>query len=220
MRIEKLDEDKLKIMFNSEELEENNITVHSFLSGSNEAQKLFLAILDIADEEFGFDIKNCNISSETISFGNKDFVIFITKKGLQKATSYEKNGNFSQYNLLDFIDYNHTENNSLLSFLPPLKCENDIEKIIYKFETLEELFKFCKYVNNTLKIDDLSNSLYKYNDSFFIVIDIKKLATSQKQLFIYILSEYKDYICLSPLAFTKLMEYSSLILENKAIQSL
>lgn len=219
MRIEKLNDNKLKISFTSKELEENNITVHSFLAGSNEAQKLFIALLDIANEEFGFDIKNCNISSETISFDNKDFVIFVTKK-LQTSMSAEMSSKSSPYNLLDLIDYNHTENGNFLSFIPPLEIENEIDKIIYKFDTIEEVFLFSEYANFELPIKTLNNSLYKYNNSFFIVIDIKELTNFQKQLVITILSEYKNYIYLSPLAYAKLMEYSILILENQAIQAL
>lgn len=219
MRIEKLNDNKLKISFSSKELEENNITVHSFLAGSNEAQKLFIALLDIANEEFGFDIKNCNISSETISFDNKDFVIFVTKK-LQTSTSTEKSSKISPYNLLELIDYNHTENVDALSFIPPLGSENEIDKIIYKFDTIEEVFLFSEYANLELPIKNLANSLYKYNNYFFIIIDIKKLADFQKQLVISVLSEYKNYIYLSPLAYAKLMEHSILILENRAIQAL
>lgn len=219
MRIEKLDDNKLKIMFNSKELEENNITVHSFLSGSSEAQKLFLAILDIADEEFGFDIKNCNISSETISFGNKDFVIFVTKS-LQTSATAENINKISPYNLLDFIPQNHTENTNDLGFLPPLNFESDLDRIIYKFESIKEVFEFCKYVNTELSFSNLNNSLYKYNNSFFIIIDIKKLVAKNKQLVISILSEYKNYIYLSPLAYTKLIEHSTLILKSRAIQAL
>ncbi len=219
MRIEKLNNNKLKISFNSKELEENNITVHSFLAGSNEAQKLFIALLDIANEEFGFDIKNCNISSETISFDNKDFVIFVTKK-LQTSTSAEKSSKISPYNLLELIDNNHTENTNSLSFIPPLGNKDEIDKIIYKFDTIEEVFLFSEYANLELPLKTLINSLYKYNDSFFIIFDIKKLADFQKQLVISILSEYKNYIYLSPLAYAKLLEHSILILENKAIQAL
>ncbi len=219
MRIEKLNDNKLKISFTSKELEENNITVHSFLAGSNEAQKLFIALLDIANEEFGFDIKNCNISSETISFDNKDFVIFVTKK-LQTSMSTEISSKISPYNLLELIDYNHTENINSLSFMPPLEIENEIDRIIYKFDAIEDVFLFSEYANLELPIKTLNNSLYKYNNSFFIIIDIKKLTNFQKQLVITILSEYKNYIYLSPLAYAKLMEYSILILENHAIQAL
>lgn len=219
MRIEKLNDNKLKISFTSKELEENNITVHSFLAGSNEAQKLFIALLDIANEEFGFDIKNCKISSETISFDNKDFVIFVTKK-LQTSMSAEISSKVSPYNLLELIDYNHTKNSNFLSFIPPLEIENEIDKIIYKFDTIEDVFLFSEYANFELPIKTLNNSLYKYNNSFFIIFDIKKLTDFQKQSVITILSEYKNYIYLSPLAYAKLMEYSVLILENQAIQAL
>ena len=139
MRIEKLNDNKLKISFTSKELEENNITVHSFLAGSNEAQKLFLALLDIANEEFGFDIRNCNISSETISFDNKDFIIFVTKK-LQTSASAEKVSKSSSYDLLELVDYNHAELDNTLSFIPPLENEHAIDKIIYKFDTIESFY--------------------------------------------------------------------------------
>lgn len=220
MRIEKLDDDKLKIMFNSQELEENNISIHSFLSGSTEAQKLFLAILDIANEEFGFDTNNCNISSETISFGNKDFVIFITKNLINSKVS-ENSNKISPYNLLELIDQDHTDNN--LGFLPPLKkYENEIEleKILYKFSSLEDVFNFCKYANLSIPIKNLCSSLYKYENYFFLIIDIKMLDAIKKHLVISILSEYKNYIYLSPLAYTSLIEHSRLILENHAIQAL
>lgn len=219
MRIEKLDEDKLKIMFNSQELEENNISIHSFLSGSAEAQKLFLAILDIANEEFGFDINNCNISSETISFGNKDFVIFVTKN-LINSKVCENSNKTSPYNLLELIDQNHTDN---LGFLPPLKkyqSEIELERLIYKFSNIEEVFNFCKYVNLNLQTQNLCSSLYKYNNSFFLIIDIKILDASEKHLVLSILSEYKNYIYLSPLAYASLIEHGRLILENSAIQGL
>ncbi len=215
MRIEKINNNKLKIMFDSEELEENNITVHSFLSGSSEAQKLFLAILDIANEEFGFDIKNCTISSETFSFGNKEFVILVTKN-LQTTINFDKANKISPYNLLEFVSSNRAEQDMSLSFLPPPICEN----LIYRFRNLEEVFAFCKYVNSEVSYKNLVSSLYRYNNSFFIIINIKKLATFQKELVLAILSEYQDYICLSPLTYVELLEHSTLILENKAIQAL
>ena len=79
MKIEKITDNQLKITFDSIELEENNISVHSFLSHSLETQKMYLAILEIAYEDLGFDTKNSILSYETISFGHYLFVTFITK---------------------------------------------------------------------------------------------------------------------------------------------
>lgn len=215
MRIEKINDNKIKIMFNSEELKANNITVHSFLSGSNEAQRLFLAILEIANEEFGFDIKNCNISSETISFENKDFVIFVTKSINMQNQEFNK---ISPYNLLDFVNNYHTSKKTL-SFLPPHNFINSSDKLLYKFSTLMEVLEFCKYFNNTISVENIPNLLYKYNEFFLIVLDIKRLSNYEKQVITYILSEYKSSIYLSPLAYYHFLEHSTLIL-NKVIQAL
>ena len=102
MKIEKVNENKIKISFDYSELEENNISVHSFLSNSYSTQKLFLAILDIANEEFGFNAKNCKISYETISFDNKEFLVIITK-----STNSLDSNNLSPYNLLEICNKNN-----------------------------------------------------------------------------------------------------------------
>lgn len=216
MRIEKINDNKIKIMFNSKELEENNITVHSFLSGSLETQRLFLAILEIASEEFGFNIENSNISSETISFENKDFIVFVTKNS--HAIKSQEFSKISPYNLLDFMKNYHTSKNSL-SFLPPSISNESLNKLFYKLETLTEVFNFCKYFNSEITIKDIPNFLYKYNDCFFLMLDVKKLTDNEKQLVSIILSEYKNFIYLSPLAYYEFLEHSSLIL-TKAIQAL
>lgn len=216
MRIEKINDDKIKIMFNSKELEENNITVHSFLSGSIEAQRLFLAILEIASEEFGFNIKNSNISSETISFENKDFIVFVTKN--PNTIKSQNSSKISPYNLLDFTKNYHTAKKSL-SFLPPSNFNESSNKLLYKLESLTEVFNFCKYFNSEVTIKDIPNFLYKYNDCFFLMLDIKKLTDNEKQLVSIILSEYKNFIYLSYLAYYEFLEHSTLIL-SKALQAL
>lgn len=229
MRIEKINESKIKIMFNAIELEENNITVHSFLSGSIEAQRLILAILDIANEEFGFDITNSTVSSETISFSNENFVIFVTKSLESCSTGNLKNS--PPYNLLDLINNPHTSTDSnetsnfSLSFFPPIDKEKSLENVIYTFENIESLFEFCRYVNlflnsSCLQNNKLENNLYKYKDMFILNISISNLNDEQKEYLLNMLSEYQNYICLSKLAIQKLKEHGLLILGPNAIQGL
>ena len=54
MKIEKLTENKIRIILNLEDLKENNIDVQSFMSNSIESQNLFINILDKAEHEVGF----------------------------------------------------------------------------------------------------------------------------------------------------------------------
>ena len=58
MRIEKLNENKIRIFLNLEDLKEKNIDLHTFMSSSLESQDLFLDMLSIAETEVGFKTHN------------------------------------------------------------------------------------------------------------------------------------------------------------------
>ncbi len=206
MKIEKVNDNKIKVMFNSSELEENNISVHSFLAGSSESQKLFLAILDIASEEFGFNTDNCKVSCETISFNNKNFVTIVTKS-TNKSTITS-----NSYNLLDF-----TESLSQNSLSYPISLKSNL---IYKFSTIEDARLFCGFFMQNFSALHIISSLYQYNDQFFLKINSEKLNSQKLQNMISILSEFGTRVILSELTVLKLEECSKLVIENNAINSL
>lgn len=217
MKIEKINENKIKIMFDSKELEENHISLHSFLSNSIEAQKLFLAILDIADEEFGFDTKNSYISSETLSFSNKNFVIIVTKSEKQQISNTS-----SHYNLLELVDTfdNSTESCSSTCSKNILGKKITSNTLIYKFENLDEVIYFANYIEDFENFKNIPNFLYQYNDSYFIVISVLDLEDNIKNKIIIVLSEMKNNLELSELSYIKLKESSNLLIEKNAIEIL
>lgn len=71
MKIEKLNDDKIRIILNIEDLEKNDIDFHSFMSNSIESQELFLDMLDKAEEEVGFTTDNYKIMIEAIATQNR-----------------------------------------------------------------------------------------------------------------------------------------------------
>ena len=81
MQIEKLTENKIRIILNLEDLKEKNIDLHSFMSNSIESQDLFYDVLNKAEEEIGFITKNYKLMIEAIAvperkiyFNNHSFV--------------------------------------------------------------------------------------------------------------------------------------------------
>ena len=58
MQIKKINNDKLKIILSSNDLDEKNVDVDSFLANPIESQNLFFEILDLAEEKYDFDIDN------------------------------------------------------------------------------------------------------------------------------------------------------------------
>lgn len=191
MKIEKINDNKLKIMFDYTELEENNISIHSFLANSIEVQDFFLAILDIANEDLDFKPDTSNLSYETISFGNKFFVIFVTKGDCN--------------NFKDIVNLKNKETFHLL----------------YKFDNMDEIFSFCNILSSILpSTKKLKSSLYEYNENYFIKLDIKNLDTSLKEKIPLLISEFKDSLNLSNLSLLHFEEFSSLLIKDTAIQTL
>lgn len=80
MKIKKINNDKLKIILSSNDLDEKNIDIDSFLANPIESQNLFFEILDLAEEKYDFYMENNRAIVETISLDdNNIFVLTITK---------------------------------------------------------------------------------------------------------------------------------------------
>jgi len=71
MKIEKLNENKIRIILNLDDLKEKNIDFHSFMSNSIESQDLFLDMLDKAEEEIGFITKDYKLIIEAIATSDR-----------------------------------------------------------------------------------------------------------------------------------------------------
>ena len=67
MRIEKITENKIRIILNMNDLQEKNIDLHSFMSNSIESQDLFYDMLDKAEKEVGFKTKDYKLMIEALA---------------------------------------------------------------------------------------------------------------------------------------------------------
>lgn len=71
MRFEKINENKIKITLNSEDLIKKNIDFHVFMSNSIESQDLFLDMLNQAEKQVGFITKNYLLRIETLALPSR-----------------------------------------------------------------------------------------------------------------------------------------------------
>ena len=71
MQIEKLNENKIRITLNLQDLKENNIDLHSFMANSIESQDLFYNMLDKAEKEVGFETKDYKLMIEALAIPNR-----------------------------------------------------------------------------------------------------------------------------------------------------
>ncbi len=125
MKIKKINNDKLKVILSSDDLDEKNVDIDSFLANPIESQNLFFEILDLAEEKYDFEIENNRAIIEAISLDNSIFILTITK--LQNEICTYNTG----YRVYCFEDVN-----SLLEFYS-LAQKNNVyfnKSNIYQFE--------------------------------------------------------------------------------------
>ena len=72
MKIEKLNENKIRITLNMDDLKERDIDFHSFMSNSIESQGIFLDMLDTAQKEVGFNTDDCRIMIEALALKDRE----------------------------------------------------------------------------------------------------------------------------------------------------
>lgn len=143
MQIKKINNNKLKVILNTNDLDEKNIDIDSFLSNSIESQDLFFEILDMAEEEYDFDIENNKAVVETISLDNNLFVLTITK--LKNESSHLCNCPSKIYRFENIED--------IFTAYSFLKKENIISEQDYIFEFLENYYLLLN--NSTDKMESI-----------------------------------------------------------------
>lgn len=169
MKIEKLNIDKIRITLNIDDLKNNHIDLHSFMSNSTESQNLFLYILDLAEEQCGFSTDNYKIRVETIYLNNGSFILNITR--------FKEN----------------------LSLRPPrVKVFQkdfcfDLNSCFFIFSSINDFLEFYSILKNTFAtaiLQDCKYSLYSFKDNFFMSINSSCLNSTYKDAILNLLSEY------------------------------
>lgn len=191
MKIEKLNENKIRIIFNHTDLKENNIDVHSFMSNSIESQRFFLSMLDQAEQEIGFITDNYQLCIDAIALNNGNFIITVTRieKEILRSTRVQARRieTFSNNNIM-----------------------------IYKFLNLDDFFNFENFL--TLSFPDFierfstSISLYKYKNLLFLIFE--KCEKNNFNEISGILSEFAIPIHNSEFIIDKIKEYGTLLSQN------
>ena len=191
MKIEKLNENRIRFTFNHSDLQENDIDVHSFMSNSIESQSLFLTMLDEAEREVGFITDNYKLCIEAIALSNGTFIVTVTRieKEIQKSARVQA----------------HRKNTVTKSNL-----------LIYQFSNFDD---FCNFTNFlTISLPNLvehlsnSNSLYQYQNCFFLVL--QDIDDSYANVLSSTISEFAVCVESSELILNKIKECGKLVTEQ------
>ncbi len=209
MKIEKLNENKIRIILNTTDLQEKNIDLNTFMTNSIESQKIFLEMLDEVEEKIGFVTDNYKIMIEALAVSDGGFVLTITR--IIPETEKAK-PNFYKKKL------------RIKRRLPDLNFTSSV----YCFATFDLFCDFCKNLkklnpNLILYIENFSEkiSLYLYNNKYYLVLyNIKMIPEMQlSKFFCSSIVEFANFVSCSNVFEKKLTEYGTNIIKNKALST-
>ena len=183
MKIEKLNENKIRITLDLKDLAEKDIDFHTFMANPIESQNLFFDVLEQAEKEVGFKIKDCKIMLEAIAMSDGVFVLTVTRIEGEKPK----------------IDAPVRKKVKI-----KIKIKNiDIDKCaIFEFMNFDDFLDFnnslSKEAVTTIKKCVGSSKLYLYDGKYYLIVD--KIANDQALI---------KHFCASVLEFGRLVSNSS-----------
>lgn len=193
VKIEKINDNKIKVTLSTSELEERNLDFQSLRYNTPEAQTLFWDMMKQAENEHGFKTTNCQLFIEAASINNGQFIVTVTKlqeKALPPSPQKKKLP------------------------VPELRVKKksyvENENKIYKFNDFEEL---CKLINASTSIVDFQSTLYEYKNAYFLVMKPSKKMH-------LIISEFGEIVKDSIAIEAILKEHGNKIIEKNAIKKL
>lgn len=197
MKIEKLTENKIRVIINSDELGLNDINVHSIMTKAIETQEIFSDILKRAEKEVDFYTDGYKLLIEAFSSLDDVVVFTITK----------------------FLPNNAMKKKKLVAKKKTFDRTN--EQAICSFNDLND---FCEFCNALKSIHNMNSKklarnivLYLWKDTYYLVL--KNIHTDYKSIdsFYSILSEFGKLLSFSDNFETKLLEHGKTIIKKNAI---
>jgi len=197
MKIEKINDNKIRITLSDSELQERNLDFQSLRYNTPEAQTLFFDMMKMAETEHGFHTANCQLFIEAASVNGGQFIVTITKL-------HDK--------VLPPIPKKKT-------VVPELKIKKKpiILNLIYRFDSFEQL---CDLANSHLLPVELPTELYEYKNVYFLSVKTAKMQKEQLKKMNLIISEFGELVQDSEMTDATLSEHGNKIMKQYALKKI
>lgn len=154
MRIEKINDNKIKVTVNKEDIKIWNVTIKNLTDNTPEARDLFWFALRQAEKDVNFKVGEAQLLVEALPHGGEEFIMFISK-----VNSYE--------NVMDIIEANTKNFDKTVEVKVKKRTRSASSLSIFMFEDFESL---CNCIKETEGLFFGNSSLYKYSGKFYLVL--------------------------------------------------
>ena len=165
MRIEKINENKIKFILTETDLAERSINIEELAIPSDKTQKLFKDIMDKALEEYGFESAETPLMVEAMPSSADGIMIIVTRlKDKEDAReTYESLTEARNLRRFKTKGIKRTESEE--------DKADDAEIMVWSFDTLDDIIDLSIRIASSF---NGQSSLYKMNGRFSLVLDQNK----------------------------------------------
>lgn len=204
MKIEKINDNKIKVTITLSDLQERNIDFETLNYNSPATQELFWDMMEQAELQFGFNTSESQLAIEASPDENDGFVIFITK--------LEDDGDFESIQKYIKNKFRRTD------LRVKKKCHKLCSSIvIYAFEHIDHLVGLCGTLKN---IYSGNSTLYKLKNTYYMILTKNTYSVSNLKYFESLLNEYGKKVSNTTYYEGYLAEYAQKIIESNAVEVL
>ena len=194
MKIEKINENKIRCFLTRDDLENRHIKLSEIAYGTEKARSLFRDMMEQASSQFGFEADNIPLMVEAIPMSNECIILDITKV----ADPEELDTRFSRFS--------------------PASNELDMHKS-YLFHRMNPILDVARILSGHYHGE---NSLYKNPETgdYYLLVSKSDHKPEEFNKVCNILSEYGTSAKYSPSGEAYMKEHYTLLMEHCALQQL
>lgn len=202
MKIEKINENKIKVTISIDDLEERNIDLGSLNYNSPAAQELFWDMMEQAEIQFGFNASDSQLCIEAAPDSDEGVVVIITK--------LDEDGDFES--IQKYIKNRFKK--------ADLKVKRKTSKIcssivIYSFNTFDDL---CLLSQRLINIYSGESTLFRLKGTYYLLLTKNSWSVDNLKVFEFVLNEYGNKIANISFYEGYLNEYAKKIIEYNAVE--
>lgn len=202
MKIEKINENKIKVTISLNDLEERNIDLNSINYNSPATQELFWDMMEQAEIQFGFNASDSQLAIEAVPDDSEGFVVIITK--LDDDNDFES--------IQKIIKNRFKKTDLKMKKKSQTLCSSIV---IYSFNSFEDL---CQLSNRLRYIYFGESTLFKLKNVYYLILTKSNWSVSNIKLFESVLNEYGTKVHNTSLYEGYLEEYAVKIIEFNALE--
>lgn len=222
MKIEKISDTQIKVTLSHSDLMDRNLKLSELAYGSQKAQALFKDMMARANEEFGFETDNVPLMIEAVPLSTDSIMIVVTKVDdpSQIEQKLEAIGERPTHRTFKEPEEDRLTDLALMgrdtAEVPAAAVDKDTT-LTYLFDDFDQI---CMAAHRVQPMFVGDNSLYKYNEKYFLVFGKNKKAQADLSGVMGILEEFGARCPSSDLNEMFLREHGKLMIELHAVDVL